>query len=239
MNPLDIADRLRRTCADASAERLLFEAVSAFGDRVVASSSFQSQSVPLLHMIGRVCPELQIHFLDTGFHFPETLRFRDQLVDRFGLNVVTVRPAMQRQELFDLVGDPPHETDPDRCCRINKVEPMKASLKDRDAWISGVRADQTTHRGSLDRVLAGDDGVVRIHPVLHWSARDIWTYVHENDLPTHPLLKRGYLSIGCAPCTRPPSEHEASHGSGERSGRWASSSKTECGLHTDVGGISQ
>jgi len=239
MTPPDIAARLRRSFADADAERLLVESVSAFRGDIVASSSFQSQSVPLLHMIGRVCPELPIHFLDTGFHFPETLRFRDELADRFGLNVVTVRPAMDRRELYDRVGHPPYETDPDRCCRINKVEPMQRIVENRTAWISGVRADQTAHRGGLDRIAVGEDDLVRIHPMLHWTARDIWSYVHTHDLPSHPLLNRGFLSIGCAPCTRPPSDAASDEQSGERSGRWERSAKTECGLHTDVGGASK
>lgn len=232
MTPVRLAERLRSAHADAPAERLLAETISVFGAGVVASSSFQSQSVPLLHMIGRVCPDLPVHFLDTGFHFPETLRFRDELADRFGLNVVTVRPAMDRRALYDRVGDPPYETDPDRCCYINKVEPMQRIVKDSSAWVSGVRADQTAHRGGLGRVTVGEDGLVRIHPMLHWTARDIWTYVHEHDLPSHPLLKRGYLSIGCAPCTKAPAADE-------RSGRWSRTSKTECGLHTDLGGTTQ
>ena len=187
-------------------------------------------------MIGRVCPDLPIHFLDTGFHFPETLRFRDELAERFGLNVVTVRPAMPRSELYERVGDPPYETDPDRCCRINKVDPMRYSLTDHAAWINGIRADQTANRGSMERISVGDDGLVRVHPMLNWSSRDVWTYIHSNDLPTHPLLERGFLSIGCAPCTRAPSDEGVSRGRSERSGRWAASAKTECGLHTDVGG---
>ncbi|NNF04338.1 MAG: phosphoadenylyl-sulfate reductase [Rhodothermales bacterium] len=233
MTSIELADRLRRTCADASAPRLLEEAAGAFGEGIVASSSFQSQSVPLLHMIGRVCPSLPVYFLDTGFHFPETLRFRDELAERFGLNVVTVRPSMDRPELFERVGSPPWKTDPDRCCRINKIDPMESILTGNSAWISGVRADQTAHRNNMERITAGDDGLVRIHPLLNWSARDVWRYVHDHDLPVHPLLGQGYLSIGCAPCTRPPS------GPGERTGRWSSTTKTECGLHTELGGTSK
>jgi len=204
-------------------ERVLERAVQLFGDGVVMSSSFQTQSVPLLHMVHRVAPGLPVLFLDTGFHFPETLEFRDRLVDMWGLNLVVVRA--QRSARLDL-GPRPFAVDPDRCCHVNKVEPMKAALEGRDAWISGIRKDQTSVRSGAAVVQENEDGIVRIHPLLDWTEQDVRTYLHIHELPAHPLLDRGYTSVGCAPCTRPVQIDQDS-----RAGRWEGRAKTECGLH--------
>jgi phosphoadenosine phosphosulfate reductase len=172
---------------------------------------------------------MPIIFLDTGFHFPETLRFRDDLVDRFGLNVKVMRPEISKSELFDRHGEAPYRTDPDLCCHINKVEPMQRALEDQSAWVNGVRKDQTEQREQLDVLEWTSRDILRVHPMLNWRSRDIWTYVNDYDLPVHPLLEEGYMSIGCAPCTKAPSEEGTS-----REGRWSETSKTECGLHTEM-----
>lgn len=212
----------------APPENILEWAWETLGPNVAASSSFQTQSVPLLHLISETCPEMPIIFLDTGFHFPETLRFRDDLIDRFGLNVDVMHPEIEKDELFERHGEAPYRTDPDLCCHINKVEPMQRALEGRNAWINGVRKDQTDQREQLDVLEWTSRGILRVHPMLTWTSRDMWTYINEHDLPAHPLFEEGYMSIGCAPCTSPPSEE------GERDGRWSGSSKSECGLHTEM-----
>lgn len=197
-----------------------------FDTTLAASSSFQTQSVPLLHMIAQVASRMTIYFLDTGFHFPETLLFRDQLANRFGLNVETVTPAMGhagfRLEYGDL-----YRRDPDMCCYINKVEPMRAVTAGVRAWISGIRRDQTEHRKSTPIVSVQKNGTYKICPLANWTQHDVWRYINRNDLPVHPLFHQGYLSVGCAPCTR-----SVGDGEDERAGRWAGVGKTECGLHT-------
>lgn len=213
----------------ASPEEILEWAWNELGPDVAASSSFQTQSVPLLHLIAKTCPELPIIFLDTGFHFPETLRFRDALIDELGLNVEVVHPEVEKSELFDRYGEAPYRTDPDLCCHINKVEPMQQALEGRDAWINGVRADQTDQREELDVLEWTSRDILRVHPMLTWTSRDVWTYVNEHDLPAHPLFEEGYMSIGCAPCTSAPDEAEQG-----REGRWSGCSKSECGLHTEM-----
>lgn len=188
------------------------------------SSSFQTQSVPLLHMVSRVIPDTTILFLDTGYHFPETLAFRDRLAREWNLNIRSLSavgggadPASQGPELY--------LRDPDLCCHINKVEPMRQAAGEYDALISGIRRDQTRTRADA-AVIEERQGVLRIHPILSWSERDVWTYIHKHDLPHHPLFEQGYTSVGCAPCTRP-----VQIGEDARAGRWAGSSKNECGLH--------
>lgn len=219
----------RECLEDEGPEAILRWAWDRYGPSVAMSSSFQSQSVPLLHMVSRTVPELPIVFLDTGYHFPETLAFRDRLVEEWGLSLRVARAAMSRPRFVQLHGDDLHRRDPDLCCYINKVEPMRRAVKGLDAWISGVRRDQTATRARARVVERIRDGLVRVHPVLEWTDRDIWTYINRHDLPTHPLLEKGYLSVGCAPCTRPVTDSDDA-----RSGRWSGTGKNECGLHDDL-----
>ncbi|WP_456428588.1 phosphoadenylyl-sulfate reductase [Rhodocaloribacter sp.] len=209
----------------ASPETILGWAWRTFGPEIAATSSFQTQSVPLLHMIARVAPEMPVFFLDTGFHFAETLAFRDRLRERFGLNVVALTPEDGHEAFRRRHGDL-YRRDPDLCCFINKVEPLERAMKGMRAWISGIRRDQTLHRAATPIVSLGPEGRVKVCPLAGWTRRDVWRYLHDHELPEHPLLKKGYLSIGCAPCTQPVAD-----GADERAGRWAGREKTECGLH--------
>lgn len=200
-----------------------------FGGDAAATSSFQSQSVPLLHFISEYVPEMPILFLDTGFHFPETLEFRDQLIEEFGLNVRSLEPRLGHDGFREKHGKL-HQRDPNMCCYLNKVEPLEDAMREYDAWVSGIRHDQTENRAGTPVLQREEDGTLKVCPMIDWTSRDVWDYIDEFNLPTHPLLEEGYLSIGCAPCTQAPGE-----GEGERGGRWAGSEKNECGLHTDFG----
>ncbi len=212
---------------DWSAEEIVAWAVREFGDGAGMSCSFQSQSLPLLHIVSRVAPGLPVIFLDTGFHFPETLEFRDRLVREWGLNLRVYRAAGGRDEFLRRHGPDLYRRDPDLCCFVNKVEPMQRAMAGLRAWISGIRRDQSPERETVKVVERTAQGVVRLHPMARWTGRDVWRYIHEHDLPDHPLTAAGYLSVGCAPCTRP-----VALGEGERAGRWSGMGKTECGLHT-------
>ncbi|WP_251923643.1 phosphoadenylyl-sulfate reductase [Salinibacter ruber] len=218
-----------RKLEGASVETVLQWTWNTFGDDAAATSSFQSQSVPLLHLISQHVPDLPILFLDTGFHFPETLEFRDQLIEEFGLNVRSPEPRLGHDGFREKYGKL-HQRDPNMCCYLNKVEPLEDAMKEYDAWVSGIRRDQTKNRAGTPVLQREEDGTLKVCPMVEWTSRDVWTYIDEHDLPKHPLLEEGYLSIGCAPCTQAPGE-----GDGERGGRWSGSDKTECGLHTDFG----
>ncbi len=198
----------------ASPESILHWAVGTFGDGLVASSSFQTQSLPLLHLIARTAPQIPILFLDTGFHFPETLAFRDRITRLWSLDLRVIRAPWSSGE--------PYREDPDRCCHLHKVEPMKLALAGASAWISGLRRDQAATRTRTPILSQRSDGVYKISPVAYWTSQDVDDYIEANRLPRHPLEYVGYRSIGCAPCTLPATD---------RSGRWAGLSKTECGLH--------
>ena len=201
-------------------------------DRLAVTSSFQSAGLVILHMLREIRPDVPVLFLNTGFHFPETLAFVERIVEIWDINLVELRgdhgtPAKQA-ELF---GAALYRRDPDRCCAINKVEPLQRALQEYDGWISGVRRDQSPRRAAARIVqtalLPAGHGVLKIHPLAHWSKEDVERYVAVHDIPTNPLLERGFVSIGCRPGTRPVHD-----GEDERAGRWSWSSKTECGIHT-------
>jgi len=214
----------------ADPAELIAWAADRFMPKLAATSSFQTQSVALLHLISQVRPEIPVIFLDTGYHFPETISHRDQLVEQFGLNLHIVRAAMNRADFVKQYGDALYRHDPDLCCYLNKVEPMERALKGLDAWITGIRRDQTANRANAQPVEQLPDGRIKVNALLAWTRQDLWTYISRHNLPSHPLFSQGYLSVGCAPCTAPVME-----GQDERAGRWAGTGKTECGLHTIVG----
>ncbi|GIK42518.1 MAG: phosphoadenosine phosphosulfate reductase [Chloroflexota bacterium] len=225
MPDLDIPDLNDRFERLPPAE-ILEWAWNTFAPHIAASSSFQTQSLPLLHLISQVCPAMPVIFLDTGFHFPETLQFRDELQARLKLNIVVVRAAVEKSELLARFGEGLYRRDPDLCCYINKVEPMQRATAGLQAWISGVRHDQTEHRNNLRILEPEANGPLKIHPLLNWTKKEVWAYIDQYQLPVHPLLAWGYVSVGCAPCTRP-----VHAGENERAGRWAGLDKVECGLH--------
>lgn len=196
-----------------------------FKKEVVATSSFQTQSLPLLHLMSLHCPEVKIFFLDTGFHFKETLEFVSKLRSDFGLRIETLRPLLSNDDFLEQYGGL-YQKDPEMCCYLNKVEPMTRALKGASAWISGVRHDQTKTRASMQLFNLQPDGILKICPIIDWNQKMIDDYITENSLPVHPLLSKGYRSIGCAPCSRPTLAHED-----PREGRWSGTAKTECGLH--------
>ncbi len=232
-NLLDNERELERDIEDLNAifetahpQDILIWAWRTFGPHVGASSSFQTQSVPLLHMIANHAPWMRIFFLDTGFHFAETLAFRDQLRNEWRLNVQNIEPDMGHERFKRCYGEL-YRHNPDMCCYINKVEPWRRVRRTLDAWISGIRRDQTLQRRNIPIITRQTDGTYKIAPLATWSKRDIWHYRDTHNLPEHPLQAQGYQSIGCAPCTYPVDATEE-----ERAGRWKGNGKTECGIHT-------
>lgn len=201
-------------------------------DRLAIATSFQSSGLVILHMLRDVRPDLPVLFLDTGFHFPETLAFKDRIAAMWDLKVVELRGAHGSAERqADIHGPRLYERDPDRCCAINKVEPLQDALESYDGWISGLRRDQSPLRASTPiieaQMLPSGNEILKIHPLAGWSASEVDDYIESQNIPTHPLLERGFRSIGCAPCTRAVSSAEE-----ERAGRWDGTSKSECGIHS-------
>ncbi len=199
--------------------------------RVGFTCSFGGTGIVLAHMIGVHVLPIPIYFLDTGLLFPETIATRQAFAERYGLTVVDARPALTVEEQAQQYGEELYRRDPDLCCSLRKVDPMRQVLAGLDAWISGLRRDQSTARERVELVESHtlEDGrvIAKISPLALWSRQQAWDYIAQHDLPYNPLADRGYKSIGCWPCTRAVGED-----ADERAGRWAGSGKTECGLHT-------
>src|ERR1700690_2782422 len=203
--------------------------VDTFAPDIAMSTSFQTQSMPLLHMAVHIKPDLRIFFLDTGYHFWDTLIFREKIQHEWNLNVVDLYRD-SRWDVFARQNTRILPTqDPNLCCYIHKVQPMQKALSGLRAWISGIRRDQTVERSHAKILELQDDGLLKVNPLLNWTKRDVQAYMEEYHLPLHPLYERGYRSIGCAPCTVAIGLNDD-----DRAGRWAGRGKTECGLHTDL-----
>jgi phosphoadenosine phosphosulfate reductase len=197
-----------------------------FRDRLALVSSFGAESAVLLSLLAEVDRALPVVFLDTGKLFPETLAYRDLLVARLGLtDVRSVTPDPERLAAAD-----PHKalwiSNPDFCCQIRKTEPLQRALTGMDAWITGRKRFQSRVRSEL-RVFEADGERIKVNPLAMWSSADLKAYFVAHDLPEHPLVAMGYLSIGCVPCTT-----KVSPGEDERAGRWRGMEKVECGIHT-------
>lgn len=235
----------------ADPRKILRWAVDTYSPRLVALSSFGASSGALLHLLAEVDHTVPVAFLQTHYHFPETLRFRDELADRYGLTVENWearggRPGFLEQYPDDLnkrdtvdgmpIPDAARgkvETGVDLCCWVNKVEPLQRALRNRDAHLTSLRRDggsEVRRRTQIVEAYKTPDRVyplVKINPLANWTKRDLWKFIHDNQVPIHPLFPLGYASIGCAPCTAPVDKD-----GDERGGRWQGQQKTECGIHT-------
>ncbi len=199
-------------------EELLGWTSSTFGDDVVLAASFQD--VVMIDIVAKVIPNIKTVFIDTGSHFKETLEFVNYIKDRYSLNLIVIEPEVSAEDFPCGSGN---------CCKLRKVEPFNKYLKESQAkaWISGIKRVDTPERENAP-IVGWDEtkGLYKINPIVTWNDEDVDVYSKNNGLPQHPLVKRGYLSIGCAPTTVPVKPGET-----VRSGRWANMTKTECGLH--------
>lgn len=201
---------------------------TASGKKMFVTSSFQTQSIPLLHILSKIKKDIDVLFIHTGFHFTESIAFRDEIVALLGLNLIDVRPLVSKSQQKDAEGQFYFVSDPDYCCFLNKTQPLEPYLMQYDIWISGVRANQSATRKKMSTEQAAPFDILRFHPMLDWTAKQIYEYRQLHQLPEHPLDAQGYQSIGCVPCTRRFDSAD------ERSARWFGMNKTECGLHTEL-----
>jgi phosphoadenosine phosphosulfate reductase len=209
------------------AEAIVTWVCERYRPEVVLACSFGVEDCVLVDMCWRLGAGIQAFYLDTQLLFPETYATRDRLVARYGLRPAQVLPALSPDEQAERFGPELWSRDPDLCCEMRKVRPLQAYLRGRRAWITGVRREQAPTRARAPFV--GWDarfGLVKANPLAAWTAREVWAYVHEHDVPYCALHDRGYPSIGCWPCTR-----AVRPGEDPRAGRWAGLDKTECGLH--------
>ncbi len=198
--------------------------------RLVIASSFQVGGLVNVYFARELVGRVPVLFLQTGFHFPETLAFRDRVVSAWGLDLIETEPTLGPDRQERELGPELYRTDPDRCCELNKVLPLQRTLDRFDGWVTGLRRDQGPSRAGTRiferEILRSGRAIWKINPLARWSKDRVWALARAYDIPVHPLYEQGYASIGCAPCTRP-----VLPGEDERAGRWSDSGKTECGIH--------
>jgi len=201
--------------ADATASERIQWAVENFSPHLALTASMTD--AVLIDLAVQVDPAIEVVFIDTGYHFPETLDTVEMVRRQYGLNLRMMTVAPHSEELW--------RVDPENCCSAVKVGQLDRALQAKAAWLSGLRRDEATTRGQAPFVAHDLRGLVKLNPIADWDHKQVQDYISENDVVVNPLVHQGYPSIGCQPCTKPSNEGDT------RSGRWQSSTKTECGLH--------
>jgi phosphoadenosine phosphosulfate reductase len=208
-------------------EEVLRWAFTHFGGKVSLASGFGVDGMVLIDLATRVNPALNVFLGDTDFLFPETYDLIDRVEKRYGIKVERLYSDLTPEEQARVYGSALWSRDPDQCCNIRKIEPLKKKLSGLRAWITAIRRDQTLARASARKVEWDEKfGLVKINPIADWTSKMVWNYIYRNNVPYNVLHDRNYPSIGCTHCTR-----AIVPGEDPRAGRWAGSQKTECGLH--------
>lgn len=209
--------------------RELISQMLAGGGAACVTSSFQTECVALVHMIVQQRPDIPVLFLETGYHFPETLEYRDKMTAEWKLNLVNLaskQSVADQEAQFGIL----NQTAPDRCCKMRKVEPLFAGLSGYDTWFTALRREQSPTRANLQEIepfkLPSGKTLQKISPLAAWTNREVWAYLTQYSIPVLPLYDLGYTSIGCKPCTALPVDPNDL-----RSGRWQGKGKLECGIH--------
>jgi len=210
-----------------SPQQTLNWAFETFGNKVAISSAFGAEGMVLIDMASRVHKDFRLFTVDTEFLFPETQNLIDRIEQKYGINVERVFPLLSEAEQERAYGAALWTHNPDQCCNLRKIEPLRRKLRELDAWITSIRRDQTSFRkraGKVERDVKFQ--LVKVNPIADWTSKQVWRYLHEHGVPYNSLHDRNYPSIGCTHCTR-----AVRPGEDPRAGRWAGTKKTECGLH--------
>jgi len=221
-----LAERASKELADATAEEAIRWTIETFGDDFIVASNMQD--AVLIDLATKVKPEVDVLFLETGYHFPETIGTRDAVEAVYpGVKIVNAQAEQSVAEQDAEYGAKLHDRDPTLCCNLRKVVPLRKTLANYSAWVTGVRRVDAPTRANTPIVTWDDrNGLVKVNPIAAWTDDEFKAYIAEHGILENPLVSIGYLSIGCAPCTA-----KVEAGQDPRSGRWAGQSKTECGLH--------
>jgi phosphoadenosine phosphosulfate reductase len=220
-------DEIQIVAEPWSPEEVLRWGFDRFGDTIALASSFGAEDVVLIDLAAKVRAHFPVFTLDTDFLFPETYELIDRVERKYGIQVERRKSLLTPWQQQETLGPELWKHSPDQCCEIRKVEPLKAKLAELQAWITGIRRDQTPFRRTAGKVEFDINfGLVKLNPLADWSWAQVWQYIRENQVPYNPLHNLNYPSVGCTHCTRPVSD-----GEDLRSGRWAGLQKTECGLH--------
>ena len=220
-------EELYRAAESWTPQRTLAWAFETFGNTVAISSAFGAEGMVIIDMASRVRPDFRLFTVDTEFLFPETYKLMDKIEERYGTTIERVYSLLSPEEQERTHGTALWGRDPDLCCQLRKVEPLRRKLGDLKAWITSIRRDQTSVRSGARRVeWDAKFNLVKINPIVDWTSKQVWRYIHDHDVPYNELHNQDYPSIGCTHCTRAIRPGEDS-----RAGRWPSFAKTECGLH--------
>jgi phosphoadenosine phosphosulfate reductase len=203
-------------------------AISEF-ERIALACSFGKDSVTVLSLAREIEPEIKVFMVRTGYGFAETETFKNRLKEEWNLNLEEIHPSRSKDEVEEEHGEDLFSRDPKLCCELLKVEPTRRFLKNQDAWITGLRSDETEFRTSLERVEEYEGMPTKINPIADWTNEEVWEYIRSSGIPYNPLYDRGYASLGCRPCTL-----AGTWGRYERAGRWPGTDKKECGMHLPV-----
>jgi phosphoadenosine phosphosulfate reductase len=211
-----------------AAQSLIAQELAAQNQDVAVTSSFQAEDIIVLHIVRRTLPDVPVLFLDTGYHFAEVYAYRDRIARDWALNLINLLPEItvaEQESQFGIL----NQTDPGKCCGIRKVKPLFNALEAYRLWFTGMRREQAKSRAALQLAAAftlpTGKQIRKVSPLADWTAKDVWTYARQHDIPLLPLYDKGYSSIGCEPCTSLPLDP-----SDPRSGRWGGR-KQECGIH--------
>jgi phosphoadenosine phosphosulfate reductase len=227
----DELDELRRQSErleTASPEEIIAWAVESYFPKLTMATAFGPEGCVIIHMLAKIEPRTPVFNLDTGYQFKETLELRDRIAQRYGIEVELKRPELSVAEYEAANGGPVYKTEPDRCCFERKIVVLQKAAVGMNAWMSGIRRDQSPDRAKA--AIVGWDkkfGLVKVSPLANWTKKEVWKLITEENIPYNPLHDQGYTSIGCQPCTR-----AVMFGEDERAGRWSGTGKVECGLHT-------
>ena len=212
----------------ASPEEIVRWAVATYFPKLTMATAFGPEGCVIIYYLSRIEPRVHVFNLDTGYQFKETLALRDEIARRYGIEVELKQPDTTIEQYEASHGGPLYQTKPDQCCFDRKVTVLRKAAIGFNAWMSGIRRDQSSDRAKAP--IVGWDkkfGLVKVSPLANWTKKDIWNLITKENIPYNPLHDQGYTSIGCWPCTR-----AVMFGEDERAGRWSGTAKTECGLHT-------
>jgi len=223
----DLAEQ-SRVLDQAAPQEIIAWAVERYFPKLTMATAFGPEGLVIIHMLAAIEPRTHLFNLDTGYQFKETLELRNRIAQRYGMQVELRSTDTTVAEYEALHGGPLYKTNPDQCCFDRKVTVLREAVVGFDAWMSGIRRDQSADRANVP-IVAWDKkfSLVKISPLANWTKKDVWKLIVDHDIPYNPLHDQGYTSIGCWPCTR-----AVMFGEDERAGRWSGTAKKECGLHT-------
>jgi phosphoadenosine phosphosulfate reductase len=224
-------ERIDARLRHASPDAVLRWGIESFGQDLCLATSFGPQSIVLMHQVSVLCPQMTVFYLDTELLFPETYSLRDRLADLLGLQFTRLTAELSVEDQASRHGPRLWSRDPDLCCHLRKVLPLRRFLSTKKAWITGIRSGHTAHRAN-GHIVHWDapNAVVKLNPLLNWTHEQVWGYLRTHGLPYNRLHDEGFPSIGCQPCTR-----AVAPGDDPRSGRWPGFEKSECGIHFPSG----